>query len=169
MSQTGSKGGRGDEAAKAARVRADYLGRKLTVREVCRRHGISTHTLYHLVDDGCWQFRRPASRCSRNRRRDTGHLLDRLERLAARRLTALEQVAREETEGAADHERLVKALTGLAALLARIEELKAKSVRASGSDEVTTPEEADERRQMLAQKLVAMLEQASGRRLPEDT
>jgi hypothetical protein len=157
----------GEDPATAL-IRADYVAGQVTVAEIRRRHGISQRRLYRLVDKGGWSRRQPrrlpANRAAGGR---PDHLLVRLQRLAGRRSAALERSARQDDAGVADHERLLKALTGLLTLLGRIEQLKGKTATGTaGEDAVMTPEEADARRQMLAQKLVAMLEQASGRGLP---
>jgi type VI protein secretion system component VasK len=157
-----------DEDTTAAIAR-DYLQTTLPVREILERHGLKCGQFYQLARQNGWPPRRTRRKTGRRRRGpdDPSLLLDRLRKLARRRITALETLAGVDDGGLAGHERLAKALNALLALLTRIEQLQAASkARSAAATTVMTPEEADERRQKLAQMLVKMLEQASGQRLP---
>jgi hypothetical protein len=150
-------------------IARDYLETAMPVREILARHGLSCGQFYHLAKTNGWGRRRAKSSKRRKARPSaSAALLIRLRKLARQRIAALEKVAGQGNAGLAGQERLAKALSALLALLTRIEQLQAAS-RADTADATTvlTPEEADERRQKLAQKLVTMLEQASGQRLPE--
>ena len=151
-----------------AAIASDYLETAMPVREILERHGIKSGEFYKLARANGWGRRRPKqSRRRRSSPNDSAVMLQRLRKLARRRIATLERAARNDSAGSAGEESLTKTLTALLGLLMRIEQLKA----ASAADKATaampmTPEEADERRQKLAQMLVAMLEQAGGQQLP---
>jgi len=150
-----------------AAIAHDYLEAGLTVREILRRHHLSSGHFYDLVREEGWALRRPAKPGETDAQ---AALIARMRRLAQRHIAALEVMSANEEAGLAGHERLAKALSALLGLLTRIDELDAARRAGDAATNTTmTPEEADERRQKLAQMLVAMLEQASGRRLPERT
>jgi hypothetical protein len=158
------------DAEVTAAIARDYLETTMPIREILQRHGLKCGQFYKLARNNGWPRRR-IRKTPRRRRRgpdDPSLLLDRLRKLARRRIAALENISGDEAAGLAGHERHAKALTALLALLARIETMQAENRAGNATATPMTPEEADERRQKLAQMLVKMLEQASGRRLPGD-
>jgi len=154
-----------------AAIAHDYLEAGVAIREILKRHGLSSGRFYELVREQGWEKRKPAmpgrsSAATANEKQAA--LIARMRRLAQRHLAALEAMSGDTDAGLAGHERLAKALSTLLGLVTRIDELEA--ARRAGdatTNRAMTAEEADERRQKLAQVLVAMLEQASGQRLPE--
>ncbi len=158
----------GDDNRTAAIAR-DYLEARLPIDEILKRHHMSYRCLYRLIDKQGWARRKPQkSKKPRVRMHTPAALLARLRKLARRRISALEKVANDDTAGLVGHERHVKTLAALVSLVKRIEELEAPSKTGTvAAPAAMTPEEADARRQKLAQMLVTMLEQAGGQRLPD--
>ena len=157
-----------DDDRRAAIAR-DYLEARLPIDEILKRHHMSYRCLYRLIDKEGWARRKPQkSKKPRVRMHTPAALLARLRKLARRRIAALEKTANDDAAGPAEHERQVKTLAALVSLVKRIEELEAPGkTDTAAAPAAMTPEEADERRQKLAQMLVTMLEQAGGQRLPD--
>ncbi len=164
--RAGDNAARGEQVAAIAR---DYLQAGLPVRKILERYELTTGRFYEIVEENGWKKRRPPRPRSLKVDADgSAALIARLRKLASRRIAALERAAGDEETDLAGHERLAKALSALLVLLTRIDELETAGGGGNAATKaVMTPEEADERRQKLAQMLVAMLEQASGQRLPE--
>jgi len=153
-----------------AAIAHDYLEAGVTVREILKRHNLTSGRFYELVREQGWALRRPVKPGERDATANDKQaaLIARMRRLAQRHIAALEAMSGNEDAGLAGHERLAKALSALLGLVTRIDELEvARRTGEATTNRTMTPEEVDERRQKLAQMLVAMLEQASGRRLPE--
>jgi hypothetical protein len=156
---------------RVAAIAHDYLEAGVTVRAILKRHDLSSGRFYELVREQGWTLRRPAKPGERGAATvndKQAALIARMRKLAGRHLAALEAISGDGEAGLAGHERFAKALSALLGLVTRIDELEA--ARRAGdatTNRAMTTEEADERRQKLAQVLVAMLEQASGQRLPE--
>ena len=144
-----------------AAVRQAYVGQGVTVRDICRAHGINTQMLYRKADREAWPRRRESMTTAEERK--TLRLLARLRRLAAGQIDAIEA----HRGSRKDPERDARAVTALVKLVEHIMALEARhQVRRDGSGGETRADRA-QRRADLADRLIAMLEQERGAPLPE--
>lgn len=152
-------------------VRHAYVDQGMPVREICRIHGIYSQTLYRQAAKEDWPRRRER-RCDAEAR-DTLQLLGRLRRLADGQIAEIEarRAAKQGPTSPGDAERDARGLTALAKLIEHISAIEAKhQVRRDGPGDGTAGHSQDDRarrRSLLADKLIAMLEQERGAPLPE--
>ena len=152
-------------------IRHAYVDRGIPVRDICRTHGIYSQTLYRQADKEGWPRRR--KRQSDAEARDSLQLLARSRRLAHGQIAEIEarRAAKQDPTSPGEAERDARALTALAKLIEHISAIEAKQqVRRDGPRDGTAGESQDDRarrRSLLADKLIAMLEQERGSPLPE--
>lgn len=152
-------------------IRHAYVDQGIPVRDICRTHGIYSQTLYRQADKQGWPRRR--QRQSDAETRDSFQLLARLRRLAHGQIAEIEarRAAKRDPTSPVQSERDARALTALAKLIEQISAIEAKQqVRRDGLRDGTAGESQDDRarrRSLLADKLIAMLEQERGSPLPE--
>lgn len=122
-----------DAASKWAAVAADYVADKLTVPQICARHGVSRAALYRQVRKGGWP-RRLRLRSARSGARGAGGkpdnsrraLIARLYQVLERTMTEFEARLAVSAQTGTDHERDARTLNTMVRLLERLSALEEK-------------------------------------------
>jgi hypothetical protein len=152
-------------------VRQAYVNRSIPVRDICSTHGIFSHALYRRAGQEGWPRRREPRDDAEARK--TLKLLARLRRLAKSQIDQIEARGAGKADGSpsGNAERDARALTALAKLIEHIAAIEAKhqAGRHGAQDGIGRGSQADRarRRAVLADQLIAMLEQERGAPLPD--
>ncbi len=149
-----------ETSSKWAAVAADYADGKLTVAEICARHGITHKALYAQAKRQGWPLRRtgrpaPLSGGRPKSQQPRQALIARLYKALEKKMSEFESRQPNGAQTAADHERETRTLNTMVRLFERLAALeeKARTDDAASRDDGGVTADARALREDLAQRL----------------